>query len=138
LRAWKEWDYSHLKTHSNLHVKIGGDNSRESLATAQMSMRKGLLMFGGTGVDAVKKEMMQLHDHGTIKPKHTKDLTPEEKDQALAYLMFLKCKRCGKVKGRGCANGRKQQAYIDRADATSPTVMMKAVFLMALIDAFKN
>jgi hypothetical protein len=36
------------------------------------------------------------------------DLTPQQKNAALAYLMFLKRKRCGKIKGRGCADGRKQ------------------------------
>jgi hypothetical protein len=52
--------------------------------------------------------------------------------------MFLKPKWCGKVKGCGCADGRKQCRYTDRADAASPTVATEAVFLTAIIDALEN
>ena len=44
-----------------------------------------------------------------IKPK---DLEPELCINALTYLMFLKRKRCGKIKARGCADGRPQREYI--------------------------
>ena len=52
--------------------------------------------------------------------------------------MFLKRKRCGTVKGRGCADGRKQRRYIPKEDASSPTVTTESVFLTALIDATEN
>jgi hypothetical protein len=52
--------------------------------------------------------------------------------------MFLKRKRCGRIKGRGCADGRPQRAYIQREDATSPTVSTQAVFLTSLIDAHEG
>ena len=59
---------------------------------------------------AVEKEMRQLHDREVMIPVHKKCLTPEQRKEALAYLMFLKRKRCGKIKGRGCADGQKQRA----------------------------
>ena len=52
--------------------------------------------------------------------------------------MFLKRKRCGKVKGRGCADGRKQRAYISKEESTAPTVCTEAVFLTAVIDALEG
>ena len=52
--------------------------------------------------------------------------------------MFLKKKRCGKIKGRGCADGRKQRAYITKEQSTSPTISTEAVFLTALVDAWEN
>jgi hypothetical protein len=52
--------------------------------------------------------------------------------------MFLKRKWCGKVNGRGCADGRKQRRYTDRADAASPTVATEVVFLTAIINALEN
>ena len=52
--------------------------------------------------------------------------------------MFLKKKRCGTIKGRDCADGRKQRAYITKEESTSPTISTKAVFLMAMIDAWEN
>ena len=52
--------------------------------------------------------------------------------------MFLKKKRCGTIKGRGCADGWKQQAYITKEESTSPTISMEAMFLMAVVDAWEN
>ena len=52
--------------------------------------------------------------------------------------MFLKCKRCRKIKGRGCADGRKQRAYITKEVSTAPTVSTEAVFLIAVIDAMEG
>jgi hypothetical protein len=101
-------------------------------------MNKGLKIFGKAGIEAVRSEMVQLHDRKVMKPVHSRELTPEERREALAYLMFLKRKRCGKVKGRGCADGRKQCRYTDQADAASLTVATEAVFLMAIIDALEN
>jgi CO dehydrogenase/acetyl-CoA synthase beta subunit len=81
------------------------DDEVAPLATPQMSMKRGIKVFGEDGVAAVKKEMLQLHDWKVMAPKQAKELTPEQKKEALAYLMFLKCKCCGKIKGRGCADG---------------------------------
>ena len=49
--------------------------------------------------------------------------------------MFLKRKWCGKIKGDGCADGRKQRAYITKEDSTAPMVSTEAVFLTAVINA---
>ena len=67
------------------------------LEMPQMSLRVGLRTFGNDGVRAVEKEMCQLHDRGVMMPVHKKSLTSEQQKEALAYLMFLKRKRCGKV-----------------------------------------
>ena len=103
-----------------------------------MSLKAGLRTFGKDGVRAVEKEMRQLHDRGVMMPVHRKNLTPDQRKEALSYLMFLKRKRCGNVKGRWCADGRKQRAYIAREESTAPTVRSEAVFLTAVIDALEN
>ena len=100
-----------------------------SLQTEQMTMARGIKMFGQEGVDAIQKEMQQLHDRGVGIGVPWGNLTREEKSEALNYLMFLKRKRCGRIKGRGCADGRKQRAYIPRSDARAPTVSTEAVLL---------
>ena len=110
----------------------------EVLETPQMSLKAGLRTFGKDGEIAVEKEMRQLHDRGVMIPVHKKNLTPDQRREALAYLMFLKRKRCGKVKGRGCADGRKQRACITREESTAPTVSTEAVFLTAVIDALES
>jgi hypothetical protein len=116
------------------------DNVEEDkpLATPQMSMKRGIKLFGDDGVKAVTEELKQLHDREVMKVKQRKDLTPEQRRDALAYLMFLKRKRCGKYKARGCADGRKQKAWTSKEQATSPTVATEAVFLTAIIDALEN
>ena len=106
--------------------------------TAQMSMMKGLKVFGAGGYAAVKQEMQQLHDRRVMQPVRRKDLSPAQKREALGYLMFLKKKRCGKIKGWGCADGRKQRAYITKEESTSPTISTVAVFLTAMVDAWEH
>jgi Reverse transcriptase (RNA-dependent DNA polymerase) len=70
-----------------------------------------------------------------MQPVPAESLTPEEKAKALAYLMFLKEKRTGKIKGRGCADGRKQRVYTAKEEASSPTVAIESILLTAVIDA---
>ena len=60
--------------------------------TGQMSMKKGLNVFGEPGYAAVKKEMQQLHDRKVMQPVDRKDLSQSQKKEALGYLMFLKKK----------------------------------------------
>ena len=109
-----------------------------NLATPQMSMRMGIKLFGDKGREAVKKEIRQLHERGVLRGVHKTDLSWEQIKKALNYLMFLKRKRCGKIKGRGCADGRKQRDFIDKEDAASPTVATEAVFITAVVDAVER
>jgi hypothetical protein len=79
--------------------------------------------------------MKQLHDRGVIQPKLANMLTREEKRDSLWYLMFLKKKRCGRIKGRGCADGRKQRVYKTKEETSAPTVSIESLFLSCAIDA---
>jgi hypothetical protein len=58
--------------------------------------------------------------------------------EALNYLMFLKRKRCGKIKARGCADGRPQREYISKDESSSPTVYIYAVMMSYLMDAIEG
>jgi hypothetical protein len=49
--------------------------------------------------------------------------------------MFLKQKRTGQIKGRGCADGRQQRLYSNKEDASSPTVAIESVMITSVIDA---
>ena len=49
--------------------------------------------------------------------------------------MILKQKRSGQIKGRGCADGRKQRLHTPKDDASSPTVATESVLLSCVIDA---
>ena len=57
-------------------------------------------------MDAVFKEMKQFHNREVVKTILPPDITLDIKRNALGYLMFLKMKKSGEVKGRGCADRR--------------------------------
>ncbi len=79
--------------------------------------------------------MQQLHNMDVVEPKRSNMLTQEERSRALNYLMFLKEKRSGKIKGRGCADGRKQRLYKTKEETSAPTVAIESLFLTCTIDA---
>jgi hypothetical protein len=126
LRARKPRDYGHL--HATL----------EHTVLTQHSMKKGIKEFGDAGVDAVLKELQQLHDRNVLEPRLANELSRDDKRAALQYLMFLKKKRNGTIKGRGCADGRKQRLHTNKEDASSPTVAIEAVMLSCVIDAMER
>mmetsp|Transcript_36995 Transcript_36995/g.52268 ORF Transcript_36995/g.52268 Transcript_36995/m.52268 type:complete len:248 (-) Transcript_36995:52-795(-) len=104
----------------------------------QYPVKRGLKLFGSAGVAAVKSEMEQLVTMNAISPVHKRLLTIKEIGNSLPYLMFLKQKRCGKIKGRGCADGRRQRVYKTKEQTSSPTVMTESVFLTTAIDALER
>jgi hypothetical protein len=65
-------------------------------------------------------------------------MSSADRRDALQYLMFLKKKRNGIIKGRGCADGRKQRAYTAKEDASLPTVAIESVMLSCVIDAMER
>ena len=110
----------------------------EATVMTQLNMKQGIKTFGRAGVDAVQSELKQLHDREVMQPIHADELSHEQKKASLQYLMFLKQKRCGKIKGRGCADGRKQRATTKKEDASSPTVSIESVMLSCTIDAMEG
>ena len=98
-----------------------------------MSTKKGLAIFGVDGHKAVKSEMTQLHDQDVMRIVTSTELLPSQKCEALAYLIFLERKHCGKIKGRGCADERKQCNKISKHESTSPTVSTESIFLSAVM-----
>ena len=98
-------------------------------------MQKGLQVFGDQGLAAIKKEMQQFHDLDVITPIDVKTMTKQQKSQVLSYLMFLKEKRDGNIKGHGCVDGQKQQLWMQKKQTSSPIVSNQALSLSCLIDA---
>ncbi len=84
------------------------------------------------------KELKQLHDRGVMEPRDKASLSDDETRAALQYLMFLKQKRNGSIKGQGCADGRKQREHTTKEDASLPTVAIESVMLTSVIDAKEN
>ena len=114
------------------------NNLEASLVTPQYGVKQGLRLFQQKGTEAILKELKQLDDLNVISPIHPWDMTRDDIKRALPYLMFLKRKRCGKIKARGCADGRSQREFISRDEASSPTASLHAIMLTSLIDAIEE
>jgi hypothetical protein len=52
--------------------------------------------------------------------------------------MFLNEKRDGSIKGRACADGRKQREGSTKSDTTLSTIALESVIINAIIDAFEK
>ena len=95
---------------------------------AQMSMKKRIKLFRAGRELAVKNEMKQLHDWKVMSPVNKQDLTYKQQKKALGYLMFLKWKCYCKIKGRGCADGWKQNVYITKRSQHLQLLLQKQCF----------
>ncbi|KAG7353502.1 hypothetical protein IV203_002857 [Nitzschia inconspicua] len=104
----------------------------------QMTANKGVKLFGAAGEQAIEKELRQLLTRDVMHGVDSQTLTREQRRAALRYLMFLKEKRCGTIKGRGCADGRKQRLYKTKEETSSPALSIEALFLSCVIDAYER
>jgi len=77
----------------------------------QMNEREGTKRFSEKGNEALLKELNQLHQREALLPVSREDMSYDEKKKGLRYLRFLKEKCDGRIKARGCANGRSQRDY---------------------------
>ena len=104
----------------------------------QLSLKAGLKAWKEKGYEGAFSEMKQLHMRDTFRPRHWKELTPEQRAAILESHLFLKKKRCGKIKGRAVAGGNKQRDFISKEDASSPTVATESVLLTCIVDALEG
>ena len=102
------------------------------------SLMRGMKHFGNKGKEAAMNEMKQLHERNVFESVRIEDFNNNERKRALESLIFLVEKRNGTMKGRACASGSVQRPYIDKDDATSPTVSTEAVLITSLLEAKEN
>ena len=124
------------------HVFLSYDDEHTnqvfSFLTDQMSAKAGLKEFGEKGVSSIMQELKQLLYRNVIVGQKASSLTSSQRKATLQYLMFLKEKRCRKVKVWGCADGRKQLLYKTKDETSSPTMNVEALFITCLIDAMEG
>ena len=73
-----------------------------------------------------------------MKPIYKSTLNSDQIKKALRLITLVTEKRCGRVKGRACADGRPQRKYIPREEATSPAVGLESLFLSLLVDSHEG
>ena len=101
----------------------------------QMSAEAGIKRYGQKAIDALYKEFAQLNELSVFEAVCASDLTDQQRRDTLPSINLIKEKRCGKIKGRSVADGRKQRKYYSKSDITSPTVSSDSLLMSLVIDA---
>ena len=78
----------------------------QNVVMYQYSMKQGVKSYGDKVKQAVLNELQQLHDQDVGEPVDKNTMGNDEIQCTLRYLIFLKEKRDGSIKGRGCADRR--------------------------------
>ena len=134
-------DNSSINVHAikNMHIDINETfNEVCNFMFTQMTADQGIKQYGELAVAALMKEFAQLDDMNVfVRVDHT-TLTDEQKSEALTLINLIKEKRCGKIKGRTVADGRKQRAIYSKEEITSPTVSTDALLMSLVIDAIEK
>jgi hypothetical protein len=113
----------------------GMNDTQASSFLRTYSLKQGIKKFGKPGIEAVHKEMKQIHDRVIFEPIRIEEMTILERKRAMESLIFLTEKRDKTVKARVCANGINQRAYMSREEASSPTAASEAIIITGVIDA---
>ena len=72
-------------------------------------------------------------------PIGIESLTEADKGKALEAVNLIKVKRCGKIKGRTCANGSRQRNFVKAEDNfASPTASLESILTTLVIDAYEG
>ena len=59
-------------------------------------------------------------------------------EEGLRAINLIKEKRCGKIKGRTCADGSSQHKYVPREEASSPAIALESLMALLMINAHKG
>jgi hypothetical protein len=129
----KSYEYSAAQLHESEH-----DPKVVELILTQLTLKAAIKLWGNDAKIAAESEMKQLHWRNSFKPVLWKDLSTEQKKTILESHILMKMKQTGEIKGRTVAGGNKQRGYIEKEDATSPTVATESVILTSIIDAEEN
>ena len=104
----------------------------------QMTATAGIKKHGGRAIDALFNEFCQLDDKSVFEPIMATTLSKQQKLDALRAINLIKEKRCGKLKGRTCADGRSQRGKYSKEQTASPTVSTDELMLSLMIDALEQ
>ena len=105
------------------------------LCMMQMLASEGIKRYRECAVVAMANEFDQLDDLNVFSSKDARRLSKAQKRAALKAINLIKEKRCGKIKGRTVADGRKQRKYVSKAESSLPALSIDALLTTLVIDA---
>ena len=106
--------------------------------TKQISMNRGVKVFGDAGHQSVRKEIKQLHERKVPIPVDPDNQSHGSISTAIKYLMFLKMKRDISIKGRVCDDVWIQHKYRFKEESRYPIVSTESLMLSRTIDALER
>mgnify|MGYP001173859395 CR=1 FL=1 len=101
----------------------------------QMSSMKGMKKFGDGAMNAMKKELGQMHMRDGFAPKLKNELNEKQLNNVCEAVNPMKQKKDGKTKGRTCADGRKQRHCVSKEESASPTAHTKSEITTGVMEA---
>ena len=142
-------DFLNLNNKAFSHFEKGSQSTHErqqrnlfrrtvGICFNQMTAKRGIKLYGEKAIAAMFKEYKQLDDLEVLGRIDPDSLTQDQKRKALRAVNLIKIKRCGKVKGRTCADGSVQRNYVPREEASSPTLSNEALMCLLLINSFEG
>ena len=108
------------------------------LILTQLTLKAAIKLWGKRATVAAEAEMKQLHWRNSFKPVQWDELTNVQRKAILESHIFLTEKRTGEIKGLTVAGGNKQRGFIEKEDASSPTVFTESVILTSVVDALER
>ena len=108
------------------------------MVMTQYGFKTGVKCFGDCAKAATAKELKQLHDRVAFTPQDPTKLTHDQRRQALEAIMTVKHKRDDTIKGRMCADGRKQRGTMRKEETASATVSMDSVFIATTLESMER
>ena len=103
-----------------------------------MGSKKGIKTYGKRAVVAMLYEYKLLHKFDIFVTQDATIIYRQERYRALRTVNIIKENRCGKIKGRTCADGILQRTYIPREEVTSPIITLEAIVASLLIEAHEG
>jgi hypothetical protein len=104
----------------------------------QMTAKAGIRLYGEKAEQALMQEFAQLEELGVFHAKNPKELTREQKGEALRAINLITKKRDGRIKGRTVADGSMQKDMYEKSQTASPTISTDALLISLIVDAHEQ
>ena len=101
---------------------------------SQYGVKKGLELYKEEEFTELMKESKKLPTMKTVDPLNTENMTREQRQSALRYLMFFIKSRSGWIKAIRWADGSKKWEYMTKEETYNPTASTEDLILSCLMD----
>ena len=103
-----------------------------------MTAKAGIKIYGEKAEQALMQEFAQLEELGDFLAKNEKELTREQKGEALRAINLITKKRDGRIKGQTVADGSVQKDLYEKSQMASPTISTDALLISLIVDAHEK